>query len=139
MADDGTARAERRRCGGYRFSRRTLTVTTETARGLTATIEQFADPAQALEVVLEEESPLDVLIDPAALEAALASLFFHLRIVDRTTLEIADRGTGAVPQGTVLGNFMRVMDGLLLGSDGLQSSDEMACSSSSPPPTGTVR
>lgn len=111
FADDGQVRVERRRTGSRSFARRELVVTTENSKLIRHLIGRLAHGDLALEVVLTGICPADVMIDPAAIEADLAPQFFHLRIVDRTQLAIPSQGAGAWPQGTVLGNFARVMDG----------------------------
>lgn len=111
--DDGSVRVDRRRTGAHSFTRRELAVTPDNAQFVTSLIERQAHPDLALEVVLTGICPFDVLIDPHAIESELAPSFFHLRVVDRTQLLFAGGSPGALPQGTVLGNFARVMDGRL--------------------------
>lgn len=111
--DDGTVRVDRRRTGAHSFARRELAVTPDNARFVTDLIERQAHPDLALEVVLTGTCPFDVLIDPHAIESELAPSYFHLRVVDRTQLLFTGGTPGALPQGTVLGNFARVMDGRL--------------------------
>lgn len=98
------------RCGVRRLARRQIAVTPDTARDVAARIRDMADPQLALELVLTGGCPFDVAIDPAALENDLAHQFFHLRVVDRTTLLLTDREIQALPQGTILSNFVRVMN-----------------------------
>jgi hypothetical protein len=110
VEDHQSLRVERRRTGTRSFARREMAVTPENSRSIRARIGQMAHGDLALEVVLTGVCPADVFIDPAAIEAELAPQFFHLRVVDRTQLMIPSAGAATWPQGTVLGNYARIMD-----------------------------
>lgn len=111
--DRGKLLVDRRRTGTHSFVRRELEVTPENARTVTSLIEQMAHPTLAMEMVLTGQCPFDVLLNPMAIEAELSPAFFHLRLVDRTKLLLTDNALSSLPQGTIPGNFARVMDGRL--------------------------
>jgi hypothetical protein len=111
IADDGAVTVEQRRCGTHRLSRREFEVTPANARHITGIIHSMADQTLALEIVLTGNCPFRVLINPAAIEEELAPAFFHLRIVDRTTLLLTSDDLQSLPQGTIVANFARVMNG----------------------------
>jgi hypothetical protein len=113
------------RCGTRRLARRQLELTPSTARDVAGCIRAMADPHLALEIVLTGDCPFDVALDPATLEEELADHFFHLRVVDRTALLLTDREIQALPQGTILSNFVRVMNARMRDAvDDTQSSLE---------------
>ena len=107
---DGVVDVTRARTGARSLARRDLTLTLETARDVVSLVGAQAHDDLGLEVVLRGQCPGDVLIDPAVVEMELAEGFFNLRVVDRTELVIDAGDQGDLPKGTVLGNFVRVMD-----------------------------
>jgi hypothetical protein len=107
--DDGVE-VLRGRTGTTSLARRNLTLTLETAPDVVSLIGALAHDKLGLEVVLQGQCPGDVLIDPAIIEMDLAEDFFNLRVADHTELVIDTGDQGDRPKGTVLGNFVRVMD-----------------------------
>jgi hypothetical protein len=106
----GPARVNRGRTGTRSLARRDLTLTLANAQDVVALIAAQAREDLGLEVILRGKCPGHVLIDPASIESELGARFFHLRVVDRTELVIDIGEQGDVPRGTVLGNYVRVMD-----------------------------
>ncbi len=122
---DGTVRVDRGRTGTRSLARRDLELTLSTARDVVSLIAAQAHEDLGLEVILRGKCPGHVLIDPASIESELAARFFNLRVVDRTELVIDAGEPSSVPKGTVLGNFVRVMDERIRGaSDGDQRMHE---------------
>jgi DNA repair protein SbcD/Mre11 len=108
--NDEGVEVTRGRTGMTSLARRDLNLTLATARDVVSSIAAQAHDNLALEVVLRGQCPGDVLIDPATIEMELAQSFFNLRVADHTELIIDSEGPSDRPKGTVLGNFVRVMD-----------------------------
>jgi len=107
---DGAVRVTRAHTGTKSLAKRDLPLTIGTARDVLSLVASQAHEDLGLEVVLTGQCPGDVLIDPAVIEMELAQDFFNLRVVDHTELVIDTSDQGDLPKGTVLGNFVRVMD-----------------------------
>ena len=110
VENDGSLKVDKRTTGSHTFARRELQVTSENARKISSLIARQAHPDLALEIVLTGECPFHVLIDPSGIEADLSSFFFHLRIIDRTKLVLKTEALNTMPQGSIVGNFARVME-----------------------------
>jgi hypothetical protein len=106
----GKVAVARRETGTRAFARRELEVSSDSAGTVRDIIGRLANDDLGLEAVLTGTCPAEILIDPGMLEGELGDNFFNLRVVDRTGLVIDTSGVGSLPQGTVLGNFARVMD-----------------------------
>jgi hypothetical protein len=113
---DETVRVTRARTGTKSLAKRELPLTLDTARNVMALVAAQAHDDLGLEVVLTGQCPGDVLIDPAVVEMELGQDFFNLRVVDHTELVIDGSDQGDLPKGTVLGNFVRVMDERIRGA-----------------------
>ncbi len=107
---DGMVQVTRAQTGTKSLAKRDLPLTLDTARKVTSLVAAQAHDDLGLEVVLSGQCPGDVLIDPALIEMELAQDFYNLRVVDHTELVIDTSDQGDLPKGTVLGNFVRVMD-----------------------------
>jgi DNA repair exonuclease SbcCD nuclease subunit len=107
---DGVTRVTRAQTGTKSLAKRDLALTLDTARNVMSLVAAQAHDDLGLEVVLSGQCPGDILIDPAVVEMELAQDFFSLRVVDHTELVIDTSDQGDLPKGTVLGNFVRVMD-----------------------------
>jgi len=114
---NGKVRVDRGRTGTRSFARRDLELTLSTARDVISLIAAQAHEDLGLEVILRGKCPGYVLIDPASIESELAARFFNLRVVDRTELVIDAGEQSDLPKGTVLGNFVRVMDERIRGAN----------------------
>jgi hypothetical protein len=101
---------EKQQISKHRFVRRELELSPDNRGHLGTLVQQMADSDLGLELVLTGTCPAELLVDPQALERDCADGFFSLRVVDRTGLVIDTSGFGTLPQGTVLGNFARLMD-----------------------------
>jgi hypothetical protein len=108
--DSGKVVVARRDTGTRAFARCELEVSSDSAGTVRDIIGRLANDDLGLEAVLTGTCPAEILIDPGTLEGELGDNFFNLRVVDRTGLVIDTSGVGSLPQGTVLGNFARVMD-----------------------------
>ena len=117
IADDGSARVERRRTGSHAFARRELAVTSDNARRIPEIIERMARADLALEIVLVGSCPPGTMLEPAAIESDLGRHFFHLRVVDHTTLPHTDTIGHLRDEPGIAGNFARVMERRMQDAD----------------------